>query len=161
MSNTVRFLLGSVLAFLLMLAGESSSYAQLGSLKFGSYKITSISPQSFRSVDGSIQVECTNSGQSFIMSGISGLVYKKGRPFVRGKAKPVPVLKGQSTVVVNGNATLCEGITIWDVLACIAFNASDYTIDVSMTITMADGSSRHFERQGMSVAALLRNVRGR
>lgn len=157
--NRPKSLAGIVLAVILLVGAELDSYAQLGSLHFGSYRITSILPRSFRSVDGELQVECSNRGQAFVMSDIEGVVYKLGRPFVSGHAGPVTVGKGKTTVVVDGNATLCEGISLWDVLECLAFNASDYTIDVSMTITMADGRSRHFSRKGMSVAAILRNVR--
>ena len=134
----------------------------LSDLHFGSYKITGIHPKSLRSVDGSASVTCTNSGRTFTMSNIFGTVYKNGRAFVRGYAQPVSVPVGSSSVNISGNATLCEDITLWDVLACIAFRAEDYTVDVSMTITTDGGkSSFDYSRQGMSVADILHNIRNR
>lgn len=133
----------------------------LSSLKFGNYKISRISPKSFRSVDGTAQIVCTNKDCTFTMSNITGTVYKKGVPFVKGYATPVTVPAGQSTVSVDGNATLCDGIGLWDVLSCIAFRASDYTIDVSMTISATNGYTRQYSRTGISVGNLLHNIRGK
>jgi len=146
---------------ILLFAGAFDASAQLSDLHFDSHKVTRISPKSFRSVDGTIQVNCTNKGQQFTMSNISGTVYKKGRAFINGYAEPITVFPGSCTVSVLGNASLCDGITLWDVLACIVFKAEDYTIDVSMTITEADGKSRVYTNTGMSVANLLNNIRGK
>ena len=151
----------AVAAFLLILAFSRDASAQLSNLKFGSYKITSINPQSLRSVAGTVQFACTNSGPGFTMSNITGTVYKKGVAFLNGYSQPVNVRSGATTAVVNGTATLCEGISLWDVLSCVAFNANDYTIDVSMTISTNDGDSRLYTKKGISVADILHNVRGK
>lgn len=134
----------------------------LSDLHFGSYKITGIYPKSFRSVDGSASIACTNSGKTFKMSNIYGMVYKNGRAFVRGYAQPLTVPAGSSSLNISGNAALCDEITLWDVLACIAFKAEEYTVDVSMTISTDNGQSFHeYSRKGMSVAAILHNIRNR
>lgn len=150
-----------VFCAILLLAGEHGASAQLSRLHFGSYKINRISLLSLRSVNGEAQAVCTNDSLAFTMSNISGVVYKNGRPFVHGTANPVSVASGTSTVVVKGTATLYDDVTLWDVLSCIAFRPSDYTIDVSMRITNSAGASRSYSRNGISVANLLHNIRGK
>lgn len=150
-----------LLSAILLLTVENSASAQLSRLHFGDHKINRIALKSLRAVTGEAQVVCTNDTLAFTMSNICGTVYKQGRAFVRGTAEPVTVARGEGLVVVDGEASLCQGITFWDVLGCIAFKASDYTIDVSMTIVYENGKFRHFAKQGMSVAALLGNIRGR
>ena len=136
--------------------------AQRSRLSFGDHKISQIRfHDGLRSVSGTISVECYNDSLAFEMSEIAGTVYKKGEAFVSGSAEPVAVPAGGSTVVVSGLASLCEGITLWDVLACIAFKAEDYTIDISMRIVNAKGVERIFERSDMSVADVLQRRRGR
>lgn len=157
MKKIITILLGAILLF----AMENSASAQLSRLRFGEHKINRISLKSLRAVIGEAQVVCTNDTLAFTMSNICGTVYKQGRAFVYGTAEPVTVSRGESLVVVDGEASLCQGITFWDVLGCIAFRASDYTIDVSMTIVDEKGRSRYYAKQGMSVAALLGNIRGR
>ena len=144
---------------LMLLAGEDQASAQLSRLHFKGYKITKIAPTSFRSVRGTAEFYCLNDSLRFTMSNIRGTVYKKGVPFVSGSADPVTVPAGSSTVTVNGKASLCDGIGLWDVLQCIAFKAEDYSIDVSMTIVNSKGIRRDYSKRGMSVSALLNNIR--
>lgn len=144
-------------AAFLLVAGTQRASAQLSRLHFGGYRITRITPVSFRSVRGTAEFQIQNDTVGFTMSNISGMVYKKGVPFVMGDASPVAIPAGASSVAVNGSAALCDGITLWDVLACIAFKAEDYTIDVSMTIIDANGHRRDVAKSGLGVAALLNN----
>lgn len=156
-----RKLTGLLIAVAGLLVAAVPASAQLSSLHFGEYKITGIHPNSFRSAEGSASIVCTNSGKKFTMSNIRGIVYKKGTPFVSGYASPVTVPAGKTTLDISGNAYLCDGVSIWDLLACIVFRAEDYKIDVAMTITDASGKARLYEKKGINVAALLHNIRGR
>lgn len=153
-----RLIIALLAAAFLLVAGTQTANAQLSRLHFGGYRITRISPVSFRSVRGTAEFQIQNDTVGFTMSNISGTVYKKGKAFVRGDASPVSIPSGSSTVAVNGTASLCEGITLWDVLQCIAFKAEDYSIDVSMTIITTKGDRREVAKSGLSVAALLNNV---
>jgi len=133
--------------------------AQLSRLKFSNkYKIESIDPLSLREVKGAVQVTLRNDTTTFTMSDITGVIYKKGKPFVQGQADPVRVPAGNSTVRVTGVAALCPGISLWTVLGCLfGFDIEDYTADVSMVITDAAGHTRQLDKKGVSVAAILRN----
>lgn len=136
--------------------------AQLSRLHFGGYSITSLRPQSFSSVAGSVKVTVTNDTTSFVMKNISGKVYKLGTPLVQGNAADVFVPHGLSEVGVQGEASLCEGVGFLTILSCLfGFNINDYTADVSMTVVDEQGHTRHFSENGMSVAAILNNLRAR
>lgn len=145
----------TVLAFALLSSQNAS--AQLSKLHFGNYKITSISPRSFRSVAGSGTVVVRNDVNSFTMSNIKGVVYKNDVPFVQGSTSNITVPAGISTVSVSGLASLCPGIGLMDVISCIFFNAEDYTIDISMTVTTDEGE-REVALEKISVAAILNNL---
>ena len=154
--------LALIVVAVMSLAFSVDSSAQLSRLHFKSYKIASINPLSTRSCDGAVQLSLRNDTTAFTMSRISGVAYKNGRPFVKGSAKDVSIPAGNVTTTVSGNVTLCDGITIWTVLGCLfGFNASDYTIDINMTIRMSTGEVRDFSKQGMSVAAVLNNYHQR
>ncbi|MBQ0126564.1 MAG: hypothetical protein KBS80_01070 [Bacteroidales bacterium] len=154
-----RFVIAIVAAILILFTGENLAYAQLSKLHFKGYKITRIAPTSLRSVRGTAEFNCINDSLGFTMSNIKGTVYKKGVAFISGSADPVSVPSGSSAVTVNGKASLCDGIGLWDVLQCIAFKAEDYSIDVSMTVVNSKGNRREYSKMGMSVSALLNNIR--
>ena len=155
-------LYAAIVSAVMMLMLAIPAQAQLTNLHFGSYSITSIRPQSFTSVSGSVKVTVTNDTTSFVMQDISGKIYKLGTPMVQGHAADVYVPRGLSEVSVSGEASLCEGVGIWTILRClIGFNINDYTADVSMTVTDEKGHVRTFTEEGMSVAAILNNLRAR
>lgn len=132
--------------------------AQLSRLKFSKYKITGISIQSMRSVNGSLEICCRNDSTGFVMSDISGTVYKKGRAFVKGYTSPVRVSSGSSNLKISGNASLYDGISLWDVLSCVAFNPDDYTIDVKMKVVNDKGATRIVDKRGIRVGSLLKRL---
>lgn len=152
-----RFFLFALFIALGMLQTQEAA-GQRSSLTFGKYKIEGIRITSMRTAEGSVSVVTTNSDKTFTMSEISGTVNKKGRPFVSGTARPVTVPSGTTKVVVNGDATLCDGVTLMDVLGCIAFRPSDYTVDVHMKISNSD-STRVYDKKGVSLSRLLGNIR--
>ncbi|MBQ9548638.1 MAG: hypothetical protein IJV01_05735 [Bacteroidales bacterium] len=146
------------LALALFCALAPASRAQLSRLKFGSYKISSISPRSLRSCDGAVQVSVRNDTVGFVMRNISGLVYRSGVPFVTGQASDVDVRPGRNTLVVPGNVTLCDGVSLWTILGLLfSFDINEYTADLRLTLTTDTGDSRVIEEKGMSVAAVLGN----
>ena len=134
MKNNTKIHAALVSAVLLVLMAVPVR-AQLTNLHFGGYSITSLRPQSFSSVAGSVKVNVTNDTTSFVMKNISGKVYKLGTPLVQGNAADVFVPHGLSEVGVQGEASLCEGVGFLTILSCLfGFNINDYTADVSMTV---------------------------
>lgn len=155
----MRYRILFVAAFFACMLFCQDASAQMSRLHFSNYKISRISVRSMRSVEGSLQLTCRNDTTGFVMSDIYGVVFKNGRPFVSGLANPVRVSQGTGSLEVSGNASLCEGISLLDVLACIAFDPDDYTVDVRMKVTMNSGESRVVDKRGVSVGALLKRVR--
>ena len=161
MKNNLK-LYAAIVTALMMLMLAIPAQAQLSNLHFGGYSITKLRPQSLSSVIGSVKVTVTNDTTSFVMQDIRGKIYKLGTPLVQGHAEDVYVPHGLSEVNASGEASLCEGVGIWTILRCLlGFNINDYTADVSMTVADEKGRTRTFTENGMSVAAVLNNLRAR
>lgn len=137
-----------------ILAVSLSAQSGLG-LTFGNYSITSIQPQSFSSVKGSVSLEVTNASTPFTLSQIRGAVYKNGRRFVEGTADDIFVAKGESRLSISGVASLCEGVGLLDVLRCFYFDVNDYSIDISLVYTR-DGHSVPVEKKNIPLSSFLK-----
>ena len=132
--------------------------AQFSKLSFGKYGISSIRPESMRSVRGSVWIDVTNPMEGFTVSEVSGTVYKRGVPFVYGWASDVYIPSGTRRAVISGRASLSDTASLWDVLALIAFDPNDYSVDLSVRITLDSGATRVVSKKNMPVAALLKLI---
>ena len=139
-----------------MVLVSSECHAQFSRLSMGKYGISSISPESFRSVNGSVWLEVTNPDEGFTLTNITGMVYKNGVPFVKGRAADVYISSGSGKRTFGGNASLCDGISLWSVLSLLAFDPDDYTVDISMKVTLDSGSSRVVAKSKVPVSTLLK-----
>ena len=138
------------------LFATAESYAQFDKVSFGKYGISSISPQSLRSVVGEAWIDVTNAAKSFKVSNIQGVLYKKGKPFVTGTANAFQVEKGTKRLPLKGKASLCEGVSLWSVLGLLSFDAKDYAVDVSMTVTTGDGKQKVISKKMVPLNKLLK-----
>ena len=154
MKRLVALFIVCVVAF----ASSQVCHAQFSKLSFGKYGVSSIRPESFRAVRGAVWLDVNNSMEGFRISEIHGMVYKNGVPFVSGAASDVYVPSGSSRVTVNGRAALCDGASLWDVLALIAFDPDEYSVDLSVRITLDSGHTRVVSKSRMPVAALLKLI---
>ena len=147
--------------FVLCVAAFASAevcHAQFSKLSFGKYGISSIRPESMRSVRGAVWIDVTNPMEGFTVSDISGTVYKNGVPFVYGSASDVHIPAGTARAQISGRASLSEAASLWDVLALIVFDPNDYSVDLSVRITMDSGATRVVSKSRMPVAALLKLI---
>lgn len=152
-----RFLAVLVIGFVaLVAAGECD--AQFSKLSFGKYGISSIRPESLRAVKGAVWLDVTNPMQGFTVSHIKGLVYKNGSPFITGSASDFHVPSGSSRVTVSGRAALCASASLWDVLALIAFDPAEYSVDLTVRITLDSGETRTVSKYRMPVKELLKLI---
>ncbi len=131
-----------------------SAQSNLG-ITFGNYRITSIQPQSFSSVNGSVALEVTNSSTPFTLSQIRGAVYKNGRRFIEGTAGDIFVASGASTLSIAGTASLCDGVGLLEVLRCFYFDVNDYAIDISLIYTRG-GNSTAIEKKNIPLSSFLK-----
>ena len=139
-------------------AASQVCHAQFSKLSFGKYGVSSIRPESFRAVRGSVWLDVTNPMEGFRISEIKGMVYKNGVPFVSGTAGDVYIPSGSSRATVSGRAALCDGASLWDVLALIAFDPNEYSVDLSVRITLDSGATRVVSKKGLPVAELLKLI---
>lgn len=146
----------ALVAAVFALLSEGLCMAQFSKMSIGDYGVESISPDSFTSVNGTVWVQVGNPMIGFTVSEIRGVVYKKGIPFVQGSAKDFMVPSGNSKVTISGNASLCPGASIWSVLGLLFFEPADYSVDMSMRITLDSGQTRVVEKNGMPVSELLK-----
>jgi len=153
MKNRIIALL--VAAFMALLAADDCA-AQFSKMTISDYGVKSIVPESFTSVRGAVWLDVVNPMESFTVSGVQGKVYKNGVAFIQGSTEPFTVVNGASRVEISGRASLCPGASLWTVLGLLFFDPEDYSVDLSVTITMASGESRVVEKKDMPVTALLK-----
>ncbi len=143
------------IAFVALVA-SGECHAQFSKLSIGDYGISSIRPESFRAANGSVWLEVGNPMTGFTVSEIQGVVYKNGRRFVTGNAADFHVPSGSSKVTVSGRAALCPDTSLWDVLALLAFDPKEYSIDLSVRITLDSGETRVVSKKNLPVTTLLK-----
>lgn len=153
MKNRIIALL--VAAFMALLAADDCA-AQFSKMTISDYGVKSIVPESFTSVRGAVWLDVVNPMESFTVSGVQGKVYKNGVAFIQGSTEPFTVVNGASRVEISGRASLCPGASLWTVLGLLFFDPEDYSVDLSVTITLASGESRVVEKKDMPVTALLK-----
>lgn len=138
------------------LFATTESYAQFDKVSFGKYGISSITPKGLRSVAGEAWINVTNFSKPFKVSNIKGLVYKKGKPFVSGTANSFQVASGTKRLPIKGSASLCNGVSLWNVLSLLSFDAKEYAVDVSMTVTTSNGKQKVISKKKVPLTKLLK-----
>lgn len=145
-----------IIASVLSLIVSEECLAQFGNISIGKYGIESIAPESFTAMNGSVYLDVTNSGEGFTVSDITGMVYKEGAPFVSGKANLFHVDKGTRKTIISGRASLCEGASLWSVLGMLFFDPEDYSVDISLKVTMDSGEVKVMSKKNMPLKELLK-----
>ena len=158
MISSMKRFFAVLLVGLVALASSEFCRAQFSKLSFGKYGVSSIRPESLRSVRGAVWIDVTNPMEGFTVSQIRGTVYKNGVPFVYGSASDVHIPSGSARASISGRASLSESASLWDVLALIAFDPEDYSVDLSVRITLDSGETRVVSKTRMPVAALLKLI---
>ena len=152
MKKIILLVVVSLLGFL----SSEECKAQYDSLKFGDYGVSSITPKGFSSVKGSIWVDVENTLPGFTVSNIEGKLYRNGVPMIQGHADDYYVPNGKSKVTITGVASLCPGISIFDVLGLVFFEAELYTVDIKAVITDDGAEPVIKEVKNMPVLKLLK-----
>lgn len=150
-----RFIVLFIAAIVALVAADDCA-AQFSKMTISDYGVKSIVPESFSSVRGSVWLDVVNPMETFTVSGVAGKVYKNGVPFIQGFTDPFTVVNGSSKVVISGRASLCPGASLWTVLGLLFFDPEEYSVDISVTITMESGATRVVEKNGLPVSVLLK-----
>ena len=151
-----RFLLVMVAAAFALVASAQEHKEVFSKLSIGKYGIDSIWPAGFSSVTGAVWVEIDNSADAFTVSQIKGTVYREGSPFVTGTANNVRIAKGKGKYVVNGQASLCSGVSLFSILRVLSFDPNVYSVDMSVVVTFDDGRQEALSVEKLPVSALLK-----
>lgn len=124
-----------ILAVILGITWADDCKAQYDYLKFGDFGVTSVSPLSFTSVKGAVWVDVENPQAGFSVTEVYGKLYCDGRALIEGKADDYYVPNGSGRLNLTGVASLCPGVSIFDVLGLIFFDPQMYTVDIKAVIT--------------------------
>lgn len=65
---------------------------------------------------------------------------------------------GSARAQISGRASLSDTASLWDVLALIVFDPEDYSVDLSVRITLDSGETRVVSKMRMPVAELLKLI---
>ncbi len=133
--NMYKRLIVFILSFILGITWADDCKAQYDYLKFGDFGVTSISPVSFTSVRGEVWVDVENPQAGFSVTEVYGKLYCDGRALIEGKADDYYVPNGSGRLNLMGVASLCPGVSIFDVLGLIFFDPQMYTVDIKAIIT--------------------------
>lgn len=130
--------------------------AGFSGLDFGSFKITSIVPTSFTSIDGTVNltVEANPYGKVTVTD-VSGLIYKHGTPFIIGKADDMVIPAGKGSINVQGHISLASTEALMTVLRDPSINPADYSADVKATVKVK-GRVMIIEKQNMPLSRILK-----
>ena len=137
-------------------AQASNQPAGFSGLDFGSFKITSIVPTSFTSIDGTVNLTVESNPYGRItVTDISGLIYKHGTPFIIGKADDMVIPAGKGSINVQGHISLASTEALMTVLRDPSINPADYSADVKATVKVR-GRVMIIEKQNMPLSRILK-----
>lgn len=119
------------------------------------YRITGIKPESLRSVEGTIELTLENKSAALMLRNINGKIYKNGVDFIQGYCLDVEIPRGISVITIHGNASLCEGVSLLEVLKLVNFNPDDFTVDFSVNCTFVRGKGLKIARNGIPLRQIL------
>lgn len=127
-----------------ILAAQTSPFA---GLKIQGYKITSIWPQSFREVRGSVDVSISNTETVRVVRNVRANVLRNGSPFASGVCSDVTFLKGTNKYPLTGRVKLADGVSVWAAIgAALSFNPAEYMVEISMMMTHETGKTETITR---------------
>ncbi len=127
-----------------IMAAQTSPFAGLRILD---YKITSIWPESFREVRGSVDVTFGNTESKRVVRSIRANVSRNGSPFASGVCSDVTFLKGTNKQSLDGRVKLADGVSVWSAIgAVLSFNPAEYTVEISMVMTHETGGTETITR---------------
>ena len=155
MTTLLKHLTALAAAATMMLAVSAPAHAQLGDLKFGSYKVTSVVPTSFTSLDGTVAISVTNPVSKINITGISGVVYKGDVPFLIGSADDVVIPSGTTELSVTGHAALESVSSLFALVRNPTIDPAAYTIDVKADIRIR-GRKYPVEKKGIPLSRILK-----
>jgi len=131
-----------------------SASAQMSNLSFLSFKVKSVKPTSFTSVDGIVTLSLVNSGSKITVTEISGIVYKGETPFMIGSAEDIVIPQGEVTLNLVGHCSLSSMGGVLALIADPTINPEAYNVDIACKIRYK-GKEREAEVKQFPLSAFL------
>jgi len=124
--------------------------AQMRNLVVKSYRIHSLTPTSIHSFNITAFARIQNDTCQFVMKNISGLLYKKGKPFLKGVVTDTVVPEGETQIRLCAHIDYCEGVSFFSLIgSLISRDLSDYSADIHMQSETIDGICKDVSKEGV------------
>ena len=129
-------------------------------IRVDSCRLESISPVGLKALDAGFSVSVDNPVKEILISDIDGTVYYDGGEFGHFEAPPVTVPgKSVSDVRVDVRAALSKSLTLMQVMSmATAFDPSEFTVDISLTVKVKGGLKKKVELKGLPVDQFFRKT---
>lgn len=150
-----RYIALLLLLFPLFLGGCSKT----PELEFTSFRISSVKPQGFASVEVVVQVGINNPRSSFEVREMRGSARLNGVPLMSLSADMLSVSgKCEDVYTVPVYGEIASGFNVFDLLQSFdsKFNADDVTVDFSGILSKRGGSGRKVEMKDIPLSKILR-----
>ena len=119
----------AIIAFAML--ASCSGVKKLQQMEVKSYKIESIVPHGFRSIDGTIAITVNNPGSRISMTECSGTVYDGDKALVDFTIEDFTINgKCEGKYPITVNAELGRGISLFSLKSLISSNFDNYTVDI-------------------------------
>lgn len=126
-------------------------------LSVNSWKITTVKPTSFSSLDGAVRMNITNKGQRMIVTEISGVIYNKaGEMYVIGTAENLNIHRGTNDIDVIGHCSLSSYSILLSIMKNPSIKPADYTADINATIKVGAGKPKQISKTGIPLSYFLK-----
>lgn len=126
-----------------------------GDINILSHNIDSISPDGLRAVSAVISLTVENNSIGFTLSDIEGTVYVKDRDFATFTADPVRIsARTTETYPVNCAASLCEGVSLFDLISLANTTSDDMKVDFRAVARTKSGLKKKVRYEKVSLEDL-------
>ena len=149
-----RFIGVAVALFLALFVSPDSSAVSRGGVTVNSWKLTSIKPTSFTSVDGVVTLNISSTRRRTTITNISGTIYKKdGQAFIIGTADDLVIPRGDNHEIrITGHGSLISYTALLSLLSNPSLNLADYTADISCTVKTGRRRAHPVELKGVPMS---------
>lgn len=154
MCPDMRKLFAIVAVAVVSLAACLGASAQSSNLSIGSYKVKSVKPTSFTSVDGTVTINLANSGAKITITEISGIVYKGETPFMIGTADDIVIPAGESSLNVVGHCSLSSMSGVFALIANPTIDPAAYNADIYCKVRYK-GKTREVDMKKVPLSTFL------
>ena len=157
--SVIPGLAGNLLLVLFLLLPMLPAQAQMSQLRFRGFEMKQVVPTGLRSVKATVELDMVNpSGKPFEMKDVDMVIYRNGKPYVKGTCPSIPVDPGSSSVEAVGTFRLADGIGLFSALRTLLnINLEEYSADVSMTALGDRGYQQPFMLNGFSVKSMMKS----